>query len=73
LGYTELLVWDNTGDPLGRLQVHSAREAAATLGSGAAAELGYDFWDVAACRGDRPQQVAALDDLISAPFDPRGV
>jgi FkbM family methyltransferase len=71
LGYTELLVWDNAGDPLGRLHTGAARKAAASLEN--AREFGYDFWDVAACRPDDSAALEAFDELSSAEFDPRGV
>lgn len=71
LDYDELLVWDNTGDPLGRLTVGAAPDAAASLAE--ARERGYDFWDVAACRTDDSDAIAAFDELVTAPFDPRGV
>lgn len=71
LGYTQLLVWDNTGDPLGRLTTEAAPGAVASLQR--SREFGYDFWDVAACRADDPDALAAFDELVTEPFDPRGV
>jgi FkbM family methyltransferase len=71
LGYEQLVVWDNTGDALGRLTIDAAPEAAAALESGLG--LGYDFWDVAACRSDDADARAAFDELVTAPFDPEGV
>jgi FkbM family methyltransferase len=71
LGYTDLIVWDNTGDPLGRLEIAEARTAAQTLERPAG--LGYTFWDVAARRADDVEALEAFDGLVSARFDPRGV
>ena len=70
LGYAHLLVWDNTGDALGRLEIGAVREAAAALEH--SVDLGYDFWDVAACRLDDDTALEAFDQLVSASFDPRG-
>jgi FkbM family methyltransferase len=70
LGYGDLLVWDNTGDPLGRLATGEAPAAAATLDDPTG--LGYTFWDVAARRSDDADAGAAFDELVSEPFDPRG-
>jgi FkbM family methyltransferase len=70
LGYTDLLVWDNTGDPLGRLESGSAGEAAQTLREPAG--LGYTFWDVAARHTDDDGAGTAFDALVSESFDPRG-
>ena len=72
LGYEHVAVWDNTGDALGRLRVHEAAEAARSL-EPRPVHLGYDFWDVAAVRGDDSAGIAALDELMDAPFTLRGV
>lgn len=71
LGYEHVAVWDNVGDPLGRLHVSEAAAHAATL-EPKPVELGYDFWDVAVCRGDDPAAIAVLDGLVPEPFDRRG-
>lgn len=72
LGYEELAVWDNTGDVLGRLPIGEAAEAARTLAS-PDTHPGYQFWDVAACRGDDAAALAAFAALAPAPFDPAGL
>ena len=71
LGYSRLAVWDNTGDPLGQLDVGEARDAAATL-EPPPVELGYTFWDVAARRDADADAAAAFDALIDSRFDPAG-
>ena len=70
-GYEQLAVWDNTGDPLGRLELAEAREHAARLEPTPVA-LGYHFWDVAVCRGDDRTAISALDEVMPERFDPRG-
>jgi FkbM family methyltransferase len=72
LGYSRLAVWDDTGDPLGQLDVAEAPEAATGL-EPRPRELGYSFWDVAACRGDDGEAASAFDELVGAAFDPSGV
>jgi FkbM family methyltransferase len=72
LGYSRLAVWDNTGDPLGQLDVAEAPAAAAAALEPPRPELGYSFWDVAACRTDDLEAVAAFDQLVGSEFDPRG-
>jgi FkbM family methyltransferase len=71
LGYTRLAVWDNTGDSLGQLDVGDAAERAAALET-PPPDLGYTFWDVAACRGDDEGALAAFDQLVGSSFDPTG-
>jgi FkbM family methyltransferase len=70
-GYGHLAIWDNTGDPLGRLGVEQVAEHALRIGP-APAEFGYQFWDVAACRNDDSAALAALDAVMDLPFDIRG-
>jgi FkbM family methyltransferase len=70
-GYTELAIWDNTGDPLGRLGIDEAPTHAAKL-EPRPVELGYQFWDVAACRSDDRDAISALDETMPESFDPRG-
>jgi FkbM family methyltransferase len=71
LGYEHVAVWDNTGDPLGRLPLAEAREAARSL-EPRPVGLGYHFWDVAVCRGDDAAALATLEDLVPTAFDARG-
>jgi FkbM family methyltransferase len=71
LGYTRLAIWDNAGDPLGQLAMAEAGTAAATL-EPKPTELGYHFWDVAACREDDSAARLVLDELVPLPFDARG-
>ena len=70
-GYEHLAIWDNTGDPLGRLGVDQVADHAVRIAP-PPAEFGYQFWDVAACRGDDPAALAALDEVMDVPFDIRG-
>jgi FkbM family methyltransferase len=72
LGYSRLAVWDDTGDPLGPLDVADAPEAAAGL-EPRPRELGYSFWDVAAARGDDAEAASAFDELVGTAFDPSGL
>ena len=72
LGYSEVAVWDNTGDPLGRLDIRDARAAAAGLEPPPIAR-GYHFWDVAVCRADDAMARAVFDDLVPRPYDPVGM
>jgi FkbM family methyltransferase len=67
LGYSQLAVWDNGADPLGRLHVSEAAEAAKEL-EPRPVELGYFFWDVAACRAEDSAALEVFDELISEPF-----
>jgi len=71
LGYEHLALWDNTGDPLGRLSIAEAPKAAASL-EPRPVHLGYDFWDVAACRADDGAAVAALETLVPEPYAVEG-
>jgi FkbM family methyltransferase len=70
-GYTRFAIWDNTGDPLGRLTIDEVATHAAAL-EPRPVELGYQFWDVAACRDDDDAAIAALDQTMPESFDPRG-
>jgi FkbM family methyltransferase len=70
-GYAHVAIWDNTGDPLGRLEIDEAPAEAARL-EPRPRQLGYHFWDVAACRSDDSEAVAALDELMPMSFDSRG-
>jgi FkbM family methyltransferase len=69
LGYSRLAVWDNTGDPVGQLDVADARDAGQVL-QPPRPELGYTFWDVAAARADDADAQAAFDQLVGSEFDP---
>jgi FkbM family methyltransferase len=71
LGYSRLAVWDNTGDPLGQLDIGDAADAGTVL-EPPRPELGYSFWDVAACRTDDAEAVAAFDQLVGSEFDLSG-
>ena len=71
LGYTRLAIWDNTGDPLGQLEVSDATEQARTL-EPKPVEHGYHFWDVAAAHGDDAVGLAVLDQLVPQPFSVKG-
>lgn len=70
LGYEHFAIWDNGGDPLGRLEIGDVRAPALALER--TGGFGYDFWDVAACRAGDEAALAAFDDLVSTGFDPRG-
>jgi FkbM family methyltransferase len=72
LGYTRLAAWDNTGDRLGQFDIGDALRWAATL-EPRPTHLGYDFWDVAACRSDDTAATAAFDELMPEVFDIRGI
>lgn len=72
LGYEQLVVWDNAGDPLGRLATADAAEQAATLDP-RPVHLGYHFWDVAAAHRDDDVALAAFATLVPEPFDVRGI
>lgn len=72
LGYSRLCVWDNTGDPLGQLPIDRAAAEASRL-TPRPIHLGYDFWDVAACRGDDTAALAAFDDLVPEEYSALGV
>jgi FkbM family methyltransferase len=71
LGYTDLAIWDNGGDPLGRLDISDALTQAASL-EPRPVHLGYYFWDVAACRGTDSAAVAAFDELVPEEFSVLG-
>ncbi|HEX3460012.1 MAG TPA: FkbM family methyltransferase [Acidimicrobiales bacterium] len=72
LGYSRLVAWDNTGDPLGQFDIADALRWAGTL-EPRPTHLGYDFWDVAACRSDDAAAAASFDALVPEPFDIRGI
>lgn len=72
LGYEQLVVWDNAGDPLGRLATADAAAQAATLDP-RPVHLGYHFWDVAAAHRDDAVALAAFAQLAPEPFDVRGI
>lgn len=71
LGYSHLAIWDNTGDPLGQLDITRAARAAASL-EPRPLHLGYDFWDVAACRSDDGAAIASFDELMPEEFSVLG-
>jgi FkbM family methyltransferase len=64
LGYSRLAIWDNTGDPVGLLDIDEAPNAAAIL-EPPSPRLGYTFWDVAACRADDAAAQTAFERLLS--------
>jgi FkbM family methyltransferase len=70
-GYANLAIWDNTSDPLGQLGIDQVAEQAARIAP-PPAELGYQFWDVAACRDDDREALAAFDEVIPIPFEIAG-
>jgi FkbM family methyltransferase len=70
-GYAHLAIWDNTGDPLGRLGVDQVAEHALRIAP-PPSEFGYQFWDVAACRADDHAALAAFDDVMAVPFNIEG-
>jgi FkbM family methyltransferase len=72
LGYARLGIWDNGGDPLGQLDITEAAAAAASLEPRPSHTLGYDFWDVAAVRGDDEAGLAALNAIVPMEFSERG-
>lgn len=72
LGYARLAVWDNAGDPLGQLDVGDAARQARTL-EPKPVELGYHFWDVAACHADDEEAIRVFDQLVPLPFDRLGI
>jgi FkbM family methyltransferase len=69
LGYSRLAIWDNGADPLGRLDVSDAVEAAREL-EPRPVDLGYFFWDVAACRPGDSGALEVFDQLMPEPFVP---
>jgi FkbM family methyltransferase len=71
LGYEHVAVWDNTGDPLGRLSIAEAAGNSPSL-EPRPVHLGYDFWDVAVVRADDSAGIAALDDIMREPFSVSG-
>jgi FkbM family methyltransferase len=72
LGYARLAVWDNAGDPLGQLDVGDAAQQARTL-EPKPVELGYHFWDVAACHADDEEAIRVFDQLVPLAFDRLGI
>lgn len=72
LGYTRLAIWDNAGDPLGQLDIGDAARQARTL-EPKPVELGYHFWDVAACHADDDEAIKVFDQLVPMAFDPLGI
>ena len=72
LGYSRLAIWDNGGDPMGQLDLSDALEQAKTL-EPKPSHLGYDFWDVAACRGDDQAALSVFDALVPQAFSPLGL
>jgi FkbM family methyltransferase len=71
LGYSRLVIWDNTGDALGQLDIGEAPKAAESIAT-RPAHLGYDFWDVAACRSDDAAARSAFDELVPQPYSVLG-
>jgi FkbM family methyltransferase len=71
LGYSNLAIWDNTGDALGQLPISQATKEAALLDP-RPVHLGYHFWDVAACHGDDAAAKSAFDELMPEEFSPLG-
>ncbi|MCW3040605.1 MAG: hypothetical protein JWM31_2510, partial [Solirubrobacterales bacterium] len=72
LGYSDLVLWDNGGAPLGQLPLAEAAAQSKTLVRGSRA-LGYTFWDVAARRADDTVAAAAFDRLAPGPFSVEGL
>jgi cytochrome c556 len=70
-GYSQLAIWDNTGDALGRLHIDEVAAHATQL-EPPPVRLGYHFWDVAACRADDRAALEAFGELMAASFDLRG-
>lgn len=70
LGYTRLAVWDNLGGALGQVDTVAARAAAAVLEPPLPGELGYLYWDVAACHQDDSSGRAVLDRLCPGELEP---
>lgn len=71
LGYDSLAIWDNAGDPLGRMDINDAAEHARTL-EPRPVQYGYHFWDVAACHADDQAARDVLHALVHEEFDVRG-
>ncbi|HEY3841907.1 MAG TPA: FkbM family methyltransferase [Acidimicrobiales bacterium] len=71
LGYSRLAIWDNTGDKLGQLDITDAARLAAIL-EPRPRHLGYDFWDVAACRADDTAALEVFDELMPEPYSEKG-
>jgi FkbM family methyltransferase len=69
LGYSRLLVWDNTGDPLGALDLADAAAAAAELEPRPLAR-GDCVWDVAACRDDDASALETFAELMRGAYAP---
>jgi FkbM family methyltransferase len=72
LGYRRVAVWDNTGDPLGQLDLADAGRYSARL-EPAPVELGWHFWDVAVCRADDTAALAVFDQLVPLPYEAQRV
>jgi hypothetical protein len=70
-GYRRFAIWDNTGDPLGQLEAPRVAEEALCL-EPKPTHLGYQFWDVAACRADDREALNAFDKVMPETFDRRG-
>jgi FkbM family methyltransferase len=71
LGYSNLAIWDNTGDPLGQLALKDVDEPASKLDP-RPEHLGYNFWDVAACHHADSGALAVFDKLVPEPFSELG-
>jgi FkbM family methyltransferase len=71
LGYSDLIIWDNTGDPLGQLPIERAAEEGALLDP-RPVKLGYYFWDVAARHTDDVVAKSAFADLVPEAFSRLG-
>jgi FkbM family methyltransferase len=72
LGYDRLIIWDNIGDALGQLPTAQAAQMATDTLTPRPTHLGYDFWDVAACRSDDTAAQAVFDELMPEEFSPLG-
>lgn len=71
LGYRDLAIWDNAGDPLGRLDVARAAEEARAL-EPRPLQYGYHFWDVAARHEDDAAAAEVFDALVPMPYSVHG-
>jgi FkbM family methyltransferase len=67
-GYARLAIWDNSGDPLGQLELDAVLAPAAAL-QDAATGPGHRFWDVAACRADDRAALDCFDEVLPADFE----
>lgn len=63
LGYSEVAVWDFSGQPLGRMAVDDISVAARVL-DGTPAGRSHDYWDVAVAHRDDEAALAALRKLV---------